>query len=229
MNPNNRKLYILFAASSGLILLLVGLVLLFLRTGPSRQSDTTSTAPHALTVKKVVPDISTVLTPGKPLIVSFFFDNSIEHDNVTFSIAFTDIAVDSSPSPLQLTQRQVDNKTLEVKSVEDVRPRGRYDITAANKSGGQIVFSTHFLSGDISPTKVLSNNPALSSFLPHETNNYSLVYLPTRNVYVFRFKFDPSVPGTISSQFEKAKTDANTFIRSKGIDPASIVIEYRHS
>ena len=105
----------------------------------------------------------------------------------------------------------------------------KYTLTILNSDKSIVLASAIYHSGNSLPTRVVSNNPSLAVFLPHDESSFSLIFLPEKNLYVFHFKYNRAIPGSLNDQYEKAKQNALIFIKSKGIDPASVIVDFRRS
>lgn len=162
-----------------------------------------------------------------------------------FTITFTD-SISDKPLQSFLTTRSITNQSdslkhvsissqlvsggeiLEIRTNEDILPSQEYSLTVIDEDGQTLVSAT-YTSSSIAVSPVKNNNQELRNYLPHETNNYRLIYLESTNTYIFNFKANSSSPDSYIDQYNQAKSDAEEFIRSRGIDLNSIIVEWRHS
>lgn len=105
----------------------------------------------------------------------------------------------------------------------------RYNLYLINTLNNSVIFKISYLSDNPQSTPVPVNNKALIPFLPWETASYKLSYYAPGNIYVFNFKYNPNSPDSPETQYEKAKADAIDFIKSKGVDPSTLVVAWKHS
>jgi hypothetical protein len=129
----------------------------------------------------------------------------------------------SSQTPVQFTN-EFKGGSLYVTLVGPIVPVTTYTITVFYDN--KLILQQSYLSGPEAPTAVPTNNPSLQTLLPHETLNYIIEYNAQKNIYIMHFKYDPDSKADLATQFNTAKTNANSFITGHNIDPKSVVIEY---
>lgn len=191
---------------------------------------TVTSPPEKIVVEKAFPFEPQFLTPGKPQIFYIYFRGGVPSmDTIHIDLTSLDIAQDDVPKPVQITTYKVAQNVLAVKTLDPIQQLSDYTLTITNTDTGEELYSGIYPANELTPTPIASNNPVLERYLPYETTNYALNYLPEKNIYVFDFIYDPNSPDTIEKQFDDAKAAAINFIESKGIDINSIVIEWRHS
>jgi hypothetical protein len=169
---------------------------------------------------------SQILTPGQ-----------IQTFTITFTkpVAFNKYSLSVTKSAPRTTEQKVDftssfgDRSLQITLTEVIQPTTTYTITLQEKGSSNILFSVFYNSGNPPLPTIAQNNTQLQQYLPYETDSYILSYLPSRNIYIFNFKYDSTLSGGINDQYESAKKAAIEFITSKGININSIVIEWRHS
>ncbi len=190
---------------------------------------TTSEKIPSVKITSLTPDKTTTLTSGQKQKFTAVFDANTNMSTILPLVMKLDIQKDSSPSAVLITTN-VDNskKEIVVETQLAIDPYSEYTLEFRDSITNTILAKTSYLS-DIPEEIILQNNKELASYLPYETAWYKLSYIPSRNVYVFNFKYDPSDTQILQEQFERAKQDAIFFIRSKGIDESTIVIEWRYS
>ena len=175
------------------------------------------------------PAVTTVLEVGVPQEFKVVFSGDINEYAIDTRLEKTRIVGGGSPSAVEIKTRVEDGNTLIVSMGENVESYSVYTLSLTNKEDGRLLVDASYNSALQDMTPVPANNLDLTPFLPHETPSYKLSYLEDRNLYIFNFKFDPSIPGPIIDQYETAKKEAEEYIRSVGVDPGTIVIEWKHS
>lgn len=234
MNFFNKK-YFLFALISGIILLVIVayvIILSFNDQGKNQQPTSAYNQPVTsgeIVVKKIDPSESKDLPTGKPYAVTITFENPVSVNQVVFSFIYFDLTHDSEEITLKTTANQAGPQTITLKTIDPIKPLGKYTLTMLSSDKSTVLASAIYHSGNTLPTRIPSNSPSLAAFLPHEESSFSLIFLPEKNLYVFHFKYDKATAGTLNDQYEKAKQNALIFIKSKGIDPASVIIDFRRS
>jgi len=230
----------LFPLLVGILLLGIVITLAFLSLNGSKnavQSPFPSQAPTQATsegnlpivVKKVLPEENVTLTAGAIQVFTIYFQNPVELSQLSIVLTYLDVSQDNSPIDIKTSVDRLDPKTIRVKTVDPIKPRSEYSLIIKKADTGETISSTVYLSGDLPPIPAPSNNKALVQYLPYETITFSLEYLASKNIYVFHFKYNPNLPGTVDEQFANAKSQAIDFIKSKGIDPSSLTIDFRSS
>lgn len=181
-------------------------------------------------VASVDPTSLEVLLPGVPVEFSAVFAGEIEEQNIEARLLRTEItgARKSFEVPVAVVLGE-DKKTLSVTSEEDVMTYSIYTLSLIDVATQKTILSQDYNSAlhDLRPA--VDNNLDLVPFLPHETESYKLSYLPELNTYIFNFKANPALPTSYIEQYNQAKSDAESYIRSVGVDPATIAIEWKHS
>ena len=214
-----------------LVVIIFGIVIFSFQEGSQKPAvSAVPTLEPNTAVVRVFPDEPQTLTAGIPHTFLVFFNKKISAPSLSVDLSYTDITQDN---PEKVTAKtavsQVSPNELLVKTEEPIKERSEYYLTVFNPQSYGILSSTTYLSGDIQPTIVPANNQQLKNFLPYDTNSYTLEYIPSQNIYVFHFKFDPTNPADITQQMQDAKQQAIQFIQSKGVDINSIVIQYKSS
>lgn len=172
----------------------------------------------------ITPDVAMPLQPGTKQTFTIITPNTMQ--NAEISIMRKDITKDLPLETTAFTEITKGNKHI-ISLLNPVLPYSSYTVSLQNKA--KIVFSANYLSDTPKPTPIKNNNNALVPFLPHETNSYTLRFNKEQNVYIFNFKYDTASSETLDQQYENAKTAAIEFIKSKGIDPTTIVVDWRYS
>ena len=229
----------LFFIVVGLLLLGIIIALIFLSFQPQKEAKpvvnptpfpSPTLIPVTLTLEKITPDDATTLPAGKPFAFTISFTTPIELNQIDFTLTYTDdFAQNPSPIPVKIIPQKIDQRTISLQTTDPIQPAKEYALTIVNATTNDVLSSTSYPSERPLPTKVPTNNLTLASFLPYETDLYSLIYLENRNIYVFRFKYNADSSVSSDEQFNAAKADAVKFIESKGIDLKTIVIEWRSS
>lgn len=221
---NNINRTTLLGLSAGALLLTIGSLVVYLNFTKSPSAPDSSAK-----VVSVAPDQSVVLTAGKPYEFNIYFDKPINPNDLSILLSYIDIATDSKPIFVKTALSSDESVVLVLKTLESVKENGEYILLIKSKKTGVALSSTHYLSGVISPTPVPSNNSSLKKYLPYETDSFILRFVPQQNIYVSHFKYDTNLSTSLNDQYEKAKTEVINFIQSKGIDPQTIVIEFRRT
>lgn len=144
-------------------------------------------------------------------------------------VLYTDAASNKPDVNIETNSAHVGDNSINVVFLEKAVPLGIYTLNVLRKSDNQVVFTGTYLTGDATPSPVISNNQNLIPFLPHNAPNYTLEYFKNKNIYVFHFIYDVNSALSIDEQFNKAKNDALLFIKSKNVNPDSLVVDWRNS
>jgi hypothetical protein len=217
-----------------LLIVVFGIAYISFTQKPQKTNPIPTTTPivtvSQLSVTHVIPDEPQPLASGIPHTFLIYFSQNISVNEFTINLDYTNITQDNPQTitvPLSLSL--FSPKVIEVKATIPIVPQSEYYLTIADKQTGQTLSQTNYLSGDLQPTSVPSNNETLKKYLPYETNSYMLEYLSNQNLYIFHFKYDPSSSLPLDQQYENAKAQAVQFIESKGVDINSIIIDFRSS
>lgn len=132
-------------------------------------------------------------------------------------------------TPVDFSSKQPSSQTLVLTFNTLTTPSTLYTLTITNISTNKQLFEAQYLTNAPTPSPVPSNNPALANYLPYDTTNYTLTFSSAQNIYIFDFKYDPVSSTPLTAQYDQAKSDAIDFIKSKGVDPNSVVVDWRHS
>lgn len=179
----------------------------------------------------LLPSTSTILTPGK---TQQFTANlqaiSFPLSQVAVKLTKLDIQKDETPLvvPITTTLNEA-KKEMSIQTQTPIDPHSEYTLQFTNTSENKVITTISYLSADTIPPAIVENNQELASYLPYDTDWYRLSYLPSQNLYVFNFKYNENSSLSLDAQYERAKQDAILFIRSKGIDESTIIIDWRHS
>lgn len=199
-------------------------------TTTNSNTNTPSTTDNNLSIQRVIPDEPETLTAGSVHTFLIYFNKKISYKNFRFSLTYADITQDNPQQiPVKISLSMLGSNVVSVKTFEPIKERSEYYLTVIDPSSNTELSSTSYLSGDIQPTKIPTNDQTLKQYLPHDTNTYTLQYNAAQNLYIFNFKFDPTLPGNITQQYEDAKAQAIQYIESKGVNPNNITIQYRSS
>lgn len=222
--------------SIGLPLLFVTIALIFLSilNNPQKQpkvirvpTPTPFTQNNNIIYNRNITD-NTIITPNRTQTFIVYFDNKINISSMIISLSKNSIYQDAAPVEVEVKSKVNEkNNSLEITTLELVSPASEYKLVLKDKATGEILYSKIFLSDKLIPTRVPSNNLSLATFLPYETNSFKLSYFEEANIYIFNFLYDPNSPIDIDEQLKNAKTQALEFIKSKGIDPNTVVIEWK--
>jgi hypothetical protein len=197
---------------------------------PSEQSDSgffSTLFSSTASVVSFSPPAETVLTPGNPIHITVVFNKPVRLDTISVVLTQKLIQTDET-TRVNITQDTTSSdKQLVITTKTPIKPYATYTFSISDKSSKKTLLSAVYSSDSAQPSPVQSNNPDLQQYLPYETGTYALSYLPKQNIYVFNFLFNPDDPTDIQTQFETAKQNALLFIKSKGIDPNSLLIDWR--
>jgi len=183
-----------------------------------------------VSIEKIVPDEPQTLTAGIPHTFLVYFSKNISLAKYEFDISSADITqTDPQKMPVQKTISLFAPNVVSVKTLTPIQERSEYYLTVVDPQTNTTLSSSSYLSGDIEPTPIPSNNQTLKQYLPHETETYLLEYSGSKNLYIFHFKYDPTNQEDITQQYNDAKTQAIQYIEGTGVDINSIVIQYRSS
>lgn len=199
----------------------------------SPTSITTPTAGQARLkndfISSVTPSVDHLLTAGQPATFSLELKKSMQLNNLLINLTSIDITKDAGPVNEKVILDQSKVLTVTIKTTDPIKPKRRYILSIKNEPSESTLFVGNYRSVDVPPTPIPSNNPSLIQYLPHETESYRLLYFADQNLYISHFKYNPNISGTLDDQYQKAKNEARDFIKSKGIDPATLTIDFRRS
>jgi hypothetical protein len=174
-------------------------------------------------VREVSPPPTQTLVAGQLQKFTVTLDASVDVGKLRINIVSSPPSDISSQSPVPFT-KGFSGRKLEISTTQTTLPVTTYTITLAYND--KVILQQSYLSSPEAPTPVANNNVSLSQFLPYETLNYLLEYNKGRNIYIVHVRYDPNSKKDLTTQFNDAKSNANNFIESRGVDLKSIVIEY---
>lgn len=220
-----RLLYI-----SGVVVALIALTVLFLLVSsikkPPQEIPTSSKkVPNDKTttlVKNITPPSILLLPSGKAQTFLITLDPSLDPAAIKPVLTASSPSNASVSTPVAFTPSYGKN-TLSITTNAVLEQSTIYVLTLSLR--GTDIFRVSYLSSNPTPTKPI-NNPTLSTYLPYETLSYRLEFDKELNTYIMHFKYDPNSKDELSLQFNTAKQNANEYIKSKGVDPSTIVIRY---
>lgn len=182
-------------------------------------------------ITQISPNPSEELIAGKKLNITITLDREITLDQISISLTREILGDDKDFLPVGYSSTLSDDKkSINVLMDDPITGTSDYSLTVKDSSQRVLISSLYKSQKiELTPTPAVTNNLLLKQYLPHETSNYGLVYDSTLNLYIFHFKY--SIDSTDSSdiQFTKAKSDATTFIQSKGINISSINIVWQRN
>lgn len=233
----DKKILIFIITLTVFILVLIGIIIAFNARTSSNQPGTQAIFPtpvpliyKSTTVESVVPPISSVLLAGQKQTFSVNFNTQVSTGSFKIlltSKAFSDSAEKEVSIPFT-TSITSSGKTLAIQTTNNILPSHSYALIILD-SKNRTLLSASYSSGNVEISTAPGNNPELKQYLPYETSTYKLTYNERRNTYIFNLKINSNSQESLIQQFENAKKQAEDFIKSKGIDINSIVIDWRHS
>jgi hypothetical protein len=123
-----------------------------------------------------------------------------------------------------------DGQTLTVVTETNISSLSMYELKITDSTTNGTIAIADYMTSNIRTAPVVNQDESLVKYLPYETPSYILSYLADKHAYVFNLKYNPKAAGgDVESQYESAKAEALAFIRSKGIDPSKLVIDWRYS
>ncbi len=180
-----------------------------------------------LRIVSVSPNNYVLLKPGKSFAFSVIFNKSVRLDNVSVSLSEHIIPTDQTNQLKVSLIQQNSDKVLLITPPTPVKPYASYILTISQENPAKRLLSQAYQTDIPIPSPVPQNNLMLKQYLPYETGTYALSYLESQNLYVFNFIYNPNDPTDVQTQFENAKTNAILYIKSKGIDPNAVTIDWR--
>lgn len=178
-------------------------------------------------VVRYSPTENSILTPGQPQEFVIEFSSPI-NTNDTLVFLKTKEFTSADYQKVEISQiLDQNNRLLRIRTVPPILSSQSYNLAIYQGNGSKLLQVT-YLSERTERTVESRNYPILAQHLPHQTDSYSLVYIPERNLYVFSFVYNENSSDPIELQYDKAREQAATFIESKGIDINSVVIEWRY-
>lgn len=193
-----------------------------------KETPTISSNPQEIRVINIQPPLNTALKPDQTQIFQITFNKPINMQQIQVSLHKKNIT-NNNPPELVNFDSVIKENDLFIAPKELIIGYGDYEITIIDINTNMQIFKASYLSDKNELTPAPKNNPDLIPFLPYETTGYRLSYNKSRNIYVFNFKYNPNSTDKLDTQYEKAKQDAKNYIQSKGINPTSIIIEWRYS
>ena len=237
MNFLNQRKKLLLPISFILLLLIILVAFNFSKPGQpvskisspapsSRTSIGTTPNPNPDTKISIQPKQGTLLKPGENETFTISFPQQIATETAKISLTSTEAIRDIKISP-SFNSNWLNSKTLIISLLEVIKPLTRYDILLESPEIPQqkITFS---YSSDQEVKPVSSNNQDLVQYLPLETDNFLVRYLPEQNIYIFNLKPDYNSPQSVEDQFTKAQNDALSLIKAYGINPKTLIIEWKY-
>lgn len=180
-------------------------------------------------VTDVKPRYTQALVPGNQQKFIITFAESAFNKSLKILLTHAHIARPDDMQSVEITTEFESKGTiLTITTQEIIKPSHTYSLIILD-ARNQTLVSTSYTSSQTVINRAPSNNTELQQFLPHETATYKLSYNETTNKYIFNFKINSNSSDTLQTQYEQAKLQAEEYIRSRGIDINSIVIEWRHS
>lgn len=216
----------------GLIIVLVIINLIRFKNSssiPNKPSETTLPA-QELKVLRISPEQNTILTPNTYQTFNIQFTSAILQSYFKVLVIRQDVTTDSTPKTEEVITDLTDNNTtLSITLKNPIQGYSSYEINLLSSADNSPIFKIEYLSDKPQETPAPNNNTQLKQFLPYKTNSYELEYNEDTNIYLFHFIYNSDSSETLDSQYQKAKQAATNFIKSKGIDINSIIIEWRYS
>jgi hypothetical protein len=227
----NKKLFILVLLLFLIFFIIFVSIFSFL---PKTSQSTTITIPsltpnknqinpiHVLTIS---PDEEVLLPYGIKPKFTLTFDGEVPPSRLQFTFQETS---SHTKIPLILSFLQ-DKKNILLTSSALTGDDMSYSLIITDIATNKIILSKTYISDIPTPTPVSNNNKELIPYLPYQTPRFLLEYNATLNIYIFHFFVDPNGTDDLGKEFYTAKADAIKFIQSKGIDPTTLVIEWKSS
>jgi len=169
----------------------------------------------------VVPPTTEALIPGNIQTFVFTFKDGVSPE-LKVTVMYHSI-LDNSDEEVPFTIL-TDQSRIAVTLAAPVRGYGEYTISVLNNN--EELFNLSYVSDVPKATPAPNNNLALIEYLPFETNTFALTYLPNQNKYLFSYKLDVNSTKEAGVQYDDAKAEALQFIRNRGIDPNTLIIEW---
>ncbi len=221
-----RLLYVL-----GIIAALIALTLLFLlvssiKKQPQTPPVTGKKVPADKTtslVKNITPPSTVLLPSGTTQTFLITLDPSLDPSSIKPAITASSPSNASAATPVAFTT-SLGKNTISLTTTVPIEQSTTYLVSLSLR--GTDIFRVSYLSSNPTPTIPPKNNPTLSAYLPYETLSYRLEFDKELNTYIMHFKYDIHSKDALSVQFNTAKQNVNEYIKSKGIDPSTIVIRY---
>ena len=177
---------------------------------------------------KIAPITNTVFPAGSHQSMTVIFSLPVDTKAISFHLNKTSVTSNNAAQPVDANVTFEDNFHIaRITPKDSIDPNSQYTLTVSDSKNGNIIASANYSSTDLLASPAPSNNPQLKSYLPYNTPTYSIDYFEPRNTYQFHFIYDPKSKVDIESQYQNAKENAIQFIKSKGIDINSIVIEWK--
>lgn len=223
-NIDKKQLVLLVFVVGLSIVILISMIFLKGQKSPPVGTPTISSD---LEVTGIIPTKGTVLTPNQPQEISVTANQPVDLSELTIKLLSKNLINDVQIEEQFKPSLSSDNRTIKIKILDSIKPYSQYSLNIL--SNQKKILEISYLTDKPIPAPVSTNNQGLRQFLPFETETFKLSFDKKRNVYIFNFKYNPNSSDNLDTQYQKAKTKAEIFIKSKGIDLNSIAIEWRFS
>jgi hypothetical protein len=175
----------------------------------------------------ITPVAQTILPAGEKQTFTLTFTPPQNKTLFHASLTVKTVSNNQDPRDIPLQLLSSTDSSLVVASSSTITPDSIYEFTLINKKTNEILFKASYTSSPLAPTPIAKNNSELATYLPYQTPTYSLEYNKEENLYIFHFIYNPNSSLDAQTQFLNAQSQAQAFIRSKSIDPESVVIEWK--
>lgn len=176
-------------------------------------------------VVQITPPSNSVINAGAKQTFNIAFSQNINLNSLIVALKSQEFGASEGYQNVEFS-KNVSGNNLILTLSNPTLPSSKYNLVIYTSQGVKLLQTTYASSREQNQAE--NNNPELSAFLPHKTNSYALNYVPDRGIYVFSFNFNTYSTDSSEVQYENAKKDAEDFIKSHGIDPNSIEIEWRY-
>lgn len=195
-----------------------------------QQETIPSPKPQEQGLISVSPEGAVELIPGEAQTFVLSFNQTLLPSDIETIITKVDRIKDINPKNVSATTSfRNSNKTLVIALDEPISENTKYTLTIKEKTTNTTLLSRTYLSGFPPEPPTTANDPALIKYLPYQTASFELIFDQATNDYVFHFSYNPNSPDSAATQYEEAKQAAIRFIKSKGVDPNKITIEWKYS
>jgi hypothetical protein len=236
MNTRYYSFFVLAITGGLLTMFIIMVVFIFFRTPDTSSKPATPLSREQ--VEKILENTTIVISPEPnkllaPSIQSFLVTagSPFPWEEVEIQLFEKEFSSDSEKQRRDITieENQATQKVITTKF--HLLPNSFYTIRITRKQTNQEIAKVTYQTNDEEQTSPPLNQEGqiLRNSLPHETNSYRLRYNEETKTFIFNFIFQPSIPGSINNQYNNAREEAESFIRSLNIEPTKLVIEWKHS
>jgi hypothetical protein len=226
-----KNIYLIYLGVFVLALFAFMLTSFLLSRTPNQPSENPpGNISNEVVISSFSPETTKILTPGNRQTFTVSFSEPINRAALQVRLLKSGVVSTQRPQTVPVTLDYADEiQKISIRTNEIIEPYSRYALILTRQSDNKLLYQAIYYSAKEELSKKQLPDQSLRSFLPYETQTYKLSYNDRLDSYVFNLKLNPGSADNYNLQFEKAQQQAETFIKSKGLDPATLDIEWRRS